>query len=202
VIEKNVYGTELTITSFSKGDMNSMSVKNIIKSGSAQKLLRVTVMAAVMSLVMFIISVAPASAGGATQISGFADLSGAGCDGGFGDFAMGLSGDLVGCNYVTIQSSVCSPSGTYNEIGTEYYVIVDENMNEIGTFSTTYRFTAKYTECDQETGIPGGVEIFGRCQHPIVAGSGTGVFEGVSGRLDYKDFPAIDEYPYRGHLRW
>ena len=173
-----------------------------VNPDSAKKLLRVTFVVAVMSLIAFIVSVAPASAGGATQISGFADLSGAGCDAGFGDFAIGLSGDLEGCNYVTVLTSVCSPRGTYNETGTEYYVIVNDEMEEIGTFSTTYRFTAKYTECDQEEGIPGGVEIFGRCQHPIVAGSGTGMFEGVTGRLDYKDYPAINEYPYRGHLRW
>ena len=61
-----------------------MSVQDIVdiivKPGRVKKLLRVTIMAAVMSLLTFIGSVAPASAGGATQISGFADLSGAGCD--------------------------------------------------------------------------------------------------------------------------
>ncbi len=181
-----------------------MSVQDIVdiivKPGRVKKLLRVTIMAAVMSLLTFIGSVAPASAGGATQISGFADLSGAGCDAGFGDFAIGLSGDLEGCNYVTVETSVCSPSGTYRETGTEYYVITEGDWE--GTFSTTYVFTAKFESCDEELGIPTGAEIFGRCQHPIVAGSGTGDFTGVSGRLDYKDYPEINEYPYRGHLRW
>ena len=175
-------------------------VKPIFKPGSAKKLLRVTIMAAVMSLIAFIVSVAPASTGGATQISGSADLSGEGCNAGFGTYAIGLSGDLVGCNYVTIETSVCSSSGTYRETGTEYYVITDGYWK--GTFSTTYVFTGKYEGCDKENGAPLGAEIFGRCQHPIVAGSGTGMFEGVTGRLDYKDYPAIDEYPYRGHLRW
>ena len=47
-------------------------------------------------------------------------------------------------------------------------------------------------------------EVFGRCQHPIVDGSGTGVFDGVSGRLDFKD--VISESgvnsPMMGHLRF
>jgi hypothetical protein len=172
-----------------------------IKPGSAKKLLRVTIMAAVMILITFIGSVAPAGAGGATQISGFADLTGAGCDPGSDQIAIGLTGDLEGCNYVTIETSECSPSGTYRERGKEFYVIVEDGK-EVGTFSTTYLFTAKFESCDVELGIPTGPEIFGRCQHPIVAGSGTGIFEGVTGRLDYKDYPEIDEYPYRGHLRW
>jgi len=66
----------------------------------------------------------------------------------------------------------------------------DGDDGEESTFSTTCRFTGKYTECDEEEVIPLGAEIFGRCQHPIVAGSGTGMFEGVTGRLDYKDYPA------------
>ena len=46
------------------------------------------------------------------------------------------------------------------------------------------------------------VEIFGRCQHPIAAGSGTGGFEGAKGRIDFKDIisdPIV--YVYRGHIR-
>ena len=46
------------------------------------------------------------------------------------------------------------------------------------------------------------LEIFGRCQHPIVAGSGTGVFEGVTGRLDFKDDIAAGNFPYRGHFKF
>ena len=65
-----------------------------------------------------------------------------------------------------------------------------------GTFTTNYRFQGKYEP-------PGFVvEIFGRCQHPIVAGSGTGGFEGAEGRIDFKDIigdPIV--YVYRGHIR-
>jgi hypothetical protein len=61
---------------------------------------------------------------------------------------------------------------------------------------TTYRFTAKYKDCPNLV-----EEIFGRCQHPIVEGSGTGDFEGVTGRFDIKDEDPV-AFPYRGHLRW
>ncbi len=169
---------------------------------STQTRLRLTIVAVIISLIWLIGFVASASAGGATQISGFADLSGAGCDAGLGDFALGLSGDLTGCNYVTVLASECSPSGTYRERGTEYYIITDTEGNEVGTFETTYLFTSKYEGCNRAEGVPIGAEILGRCQHPIVAGSGTGIFEGVTGRLDYKDHVEINEYPYRGHLKW
>jgi hypothetical protein len=61
----------------------------------------------------------------------------------------------------------------------------------------TYRFEAKYEDVDNLAG-----EIFGRCQHVIVDGSGTGVFEGVAGRFNIKDDIAAGDFPYRGHLRW
>ena len=54
------------------------------------------------------------------------------------------------------------------------------NGGATGTFTTNYRFQGKY-EADFT------VEIHGRCQHPIAAGSGTDGFEGATGRLDFKD---------------
>ncbi len=135
----------------------------------------------------------PALAGGATQISGvgfFADEET--CDdpeGEGADYALVMYGDLEGCLYTFVETAVSSPSGTYRETGTEVFVASDGS----GTFGTTYRFEAKF-------GLAG--EIFGRCQHPIVKGSGTGIFEGVTGRLDFKDDIEAGNFPYRGHLRW
>ena len=40
----------------------------------------------------------------------------------------------------------------------------------------------------------------GVCQHPIIVGSGTGGFEGVTGRVDFKDDVVTGDYPYRGHI--
>ena len=147
----------------------------------------------------------PAHAGGATQISGIGsyDVS---CDPNsvigesFGaDYAILTDGDLQGCLYTNIETAQSSPSGTYRETGTELFV--GSTSEGAGTFETTYRFEAKYEDLDADPLI----EIFGRCQHPIVKGSGTGVFKGVTGILFFKDVieAGNDPYfPYRGHLRW
>jgi hypothetical protein len=115
------------------------------------------------------------------------------CDSGSvgADFALIMTGDLEGCLYTFIETQESSPSGTYRETGTELFVASDG----AGTFETTYRFEAKYEDVANLAG-----EIFGRCQHPIVEGSGTGIFEGVTGRVDFKDDVEAGNLPYRGHL--
>jgi hypothetical protein len=139
---------------------------------------------------------------GATQIDGIGYYAEAAeCDypGEGADFALLLTGDLEGCLYVFVESFDCSPSGAYREEGREYFV--GTYNGAAGTFWTTYQFRGKFEGC-AEDGSFIGAEIFGRCQHPIVSGSGTGVFEGVSGRLDFKDDIASGTFPYRGHLRY
>ena len=157
---------------------------------------------AVVALISVIFTVtSPALAGGATQISGVGSYAAGGeCvdpEGAGSDFALKMEGDLEGCHYVFVETFECSPSGTYRERGTEIFVGEYNGMD--GTFGTTYLFTAKLGDCDDLD-----TEIWGRCQHPIVAGSGTDDFEGVTGRFDIKDdleaFPV--EFPYKGHLRW
>src|SRR5574341_1577464 len=100
----------------------------------------------------------PALAAGATQIEGIGffaepgectDLEGSGST-----FALLLTGDLEGCHYVFVEDSECSPSGAYRETGHE--IFVGEYDGEGGTFSTTYRFEAKYQDCPNLVG-----EIFG-----------------------------------------
>jgi hypothetical protein len=135
---------------------------------------------------------------GATQISGVGFYATAGECGPLNPpaaYAIKMTGDLQGCLYAFIDDYECSPSGTYREEGREYFVGTYNGQS--GTFWTTYKFEAKYEDCD---GGPLGAEIFGRCQHPITAGSGTGVFSGVSGRLDFKDDIESGNFPYRGHL--
>lgn len=139
------------------------------------------------------------STGAATQISGIGYYAGSGeCndpEGEGSDFGLIMTGDLEGCHYVFVQTARCSAGGAYNETGTETFVGLYNGAP--GTFETTYRFTAKYTDCANLVG-----EIVGRCQHPITAGSGEGVFEGVTGRLDFKDDIEAGNFPYRGHFRW
>ena len=139
---------------------------------------------------------------GATQISGIGYFDEVGeCNSSLGqgsDFALIMTGDLAGCLYVFIDEYECSPSGTYREQGRELFVGMYNG--QYGTFRTTYKFHAKYEGCSE--GFPVGAEIFGRCQHPIVKGSGTGVFSGVTGRLDFKDDIEAGNFPYRGHLKF
>jgi hypothetical protein len=141
---------------------------------------------------------APVLAQGATPIAGigfFADPSE--CtdpEGNSSNFALRMTGDLEGCLYVFVETAACSPSGTYRETGTEGFV--GQYNGEAGTFKTTYKFEAKYQDCPNLGG-----EIVGRCQHPIVAGSGEGIFEGATGQFDFKDDIEAGNFPYRGHLR-
>jgi hypothetical protein len=136
----------------------------------------------------------------ATQISGvgyFANPEDCNYEAQEADFALLLTGDLEGCLHVYVDDYNCSPSGTYRESGREYFV--GTYKGEEGTFWTSYKFEAKYEGCSEE-GFFLGAEIFGRCQHPIKKGSGTGVFENVIGRLDFKDNVETGEFPYKGHL--
>ena len=137
---------------------------------------------------------------GATQISGIGYFATSGeCDYESQNavYAIRMTGDLQGCLYAFIDDYECSPSGTYREEGREYFVGTYNGQS--GTFWTTYKFEAKYEDCD---GGPLGAEIFGRCQHPIAAGSGTGVFNGVSGQINFKDDIEAGNFPYRGQLRF
>jgi len=139
---------------------------------------------------------------GATQIAGigFFDATDACNSSTVGaTFAVTMTGDLVGCLYVFVDDFECSPSGTYREEGREYFVGTYKGKS--GTFWTDYKFEAKYEGC-AVNGSYLGLEIFGRCQHPIVAGSGTGGFKGITGRLDLKDDIEAGNYPYSGHLRF
>ena len=139
---------------------------------------------------------------GATQISGvgfYATSRECDYEGEGAAYAIRMTGDLQGCLFAFIDEYECSPSGTYREEGREYFV--GTYNGQPGTFWTTYKFEAKYEGCS-ENGAPLGAEIFGRCQHPIVAGSGTGVFNGVSGQINFKDDIEAGNFPYRGQLRF
>ncbi len=139
---------------------------------------------------------------GASQISGLGFYATAAeCDavGQGATYAVKMTGDIMGCFYVFVDDFDCSPSGTYRETGREYFVGTYNGGS--GTFWTSYKFESKFEGCAPD-GSYLGAEIFGRCQHPITNGSGTGVFEGVSGRLDFKDDIAAGNFPYRGHLQY
>lgn len=142
-----------------------------------------------------LISPSKALADGAQRISGIGywaeegecnDPEGAGAD-----FAVRLEGDLVGCKYNFVESTSCTGM-TYRESGTEIFV----SENGEGTFRLTYHFTGVYEDCSNLVG-----EVVGSCHHPIIEGSGTGIFTGSNGRLDFKDDIEAGNFPYRGHLK-
>jgi hypothetical protein len=112
-------------------------------------------------------------------------------------YAISMTGDLEGCLYTLVDDYDCSPSGTYREVGREYFV--GTYNGEYGTFWTNYKFEAKYEGC-AENGSYVGAEIKGRCQHPLATGSGTGVFEGAKGRIAFIDDIQAGNYPYTGHF--
>ena len=126
-----------------------------------------------------------APAGAATnQISGVGvfDTTGA-CPApptGYEDFTslppLVMTGSLEGCWYTKILSTKDNgaPSGIYQERGEEVFV-GSLDGGAVGTFATTYKFESQWTP-------DFGSELHGRCQHPIVAGSGTGGFEGLCDR--------------------
>ena len=141
-----------------------------------------------------------------TQISGIGvfDTAGTICPGppaGYDDFVsyppIVLTGDLVGCWYTKVESVTDhgAPSGIYLESGREVFVGSFDG-GPTGLFTTIYRFESKW-----QPDVSSGVEVVGRCQHPIVTGSGFEGFDGVTGRLDFKDVVADGSYVYRGHLR-
>ena len=158
-------------------------------------ILALTTLALVALFSVVLTAPSPALAGGATQISGVGvfdeddvcDSASVGAD-----FALIMTGDLDGCLYEFVETAQSSPSGIYLETGRDLFVASDGS----GTFEMTYRFEAKYEDVANLAG-----EIFGRCQHPIVEGSGTGIYEGVSGRFDIKDDVEAGTFLYRGHLR-
>jgi hypothetical protein len=115
---------------------------------------------------------------------------------GYEDFTQVMTGSLAGCWYPNIetQKDNGAPSGVYIESGKEIFV-GSLNGGPEGTFSTTYKFESKW-----DPDVSTGSEVHGRCQHPIVAGSGTGGFEGATGRVDFKDEVTTGQFFYRGHI--
>ena len=113
-------------------------------------------------------------------------------------FTIEMSGNLVGCWYTDdLVVTQETPSGIYQERGTETFVgcLVDDDGVELacGSFSTTYKYTGKFA--------PDGTQYHGRCQHPIVAGSGTGGFMDATGRIDMKDDVVNGVFNVHGHLK-
>jgi hypothetical protein len=155
---------------------------------------------AVVLLLACVLMALPATARAATnQLTGtaFFDSSpGTVCaepPSGYADYpALVMRGSLDGCWYTNVETARTTPGGVYLESGTELFVGRLDG-GPVGTFTTTYKFEAKLDAS--------GAEVRGRCQHPLVRGSGTGGFAGATGRVDFKDIIGDPiTYVYRGHI--
>ena len=154
-------------------------------------------------LAMGLMTVSPVAANAASiRLSGTAQYDPVECPApppGYEDFTsypgLVMTGSLEGCLYTKVETSKETPGGVYLESGEEVFVGSLDGGPQ-GTFATTYRFESKW-DPDALTGV----ELRGRCQHPIVEGSGTGGFEGAKGRLDFKDIVGDPvTFVYRGHI--
>jgi hypothetical protein len=161
--------------------------------------------ASLVVLVVGLLMASPLAANAATnQLSGEGFYDAAACPGPpaeFEDFTsypgLVLTGSIEGCLYAKvdfIEDTKLTPSGVYLESGEEV-IVGSLNGGPVGTFATTYKFESKW-----DPDVLTGVELHGRCQHPIAKGSGTGGFEGASGRLDFKDIVDAGTFVYRGHI--
>lgn len=150
------------------------------------------------SVVLFGVAPATAAGNGATQVAGQTDATPCTTPpAGYEDsqdpnlgYSFHIHGDLTGCIYGVITEGRFHPAGTYQEIADEIFV---SDANPADTFEMTELYTAKFN--------PDFSLVFARCKHPIVSGSGTGAFDGVSGRLDFKDDVDTGIAYYTGHLK-
>ncbi len=132
----------------------------------------------------------PVAAKGQTQVSGMLtpDTAGVCTEVAESVGTYTVTGNLDGCWYITewtIRNE--TPSGAIRATGHEVFSGCLDGTR-CGHFFTDYTFTYKVVD---------GVEVHGRCHHPIVKGDGG--FAGVSGVLQMHDLPngcAI----YKGHL--
>jgi hypothetical protein len=118
--------------------------------------------------------------------------------GDFTDYTVIVSGDLVGCWYTDILSGtdLGEPSGRYIEHGREVFA-GSIRGGAVGTFSTEYRWTSKW-----DPDVASLNEVWGRCHHQIVQGSGTGGLRGVTGLIARTDIASDASVgSYSGVLR-
>jgi len=143
---------------------------------------------------------APASGAGAGQVAGN-QTPVATCDGdtsAFGTYAM--DGSLIGCWFADSFEVVREHAGgTVQITGTEHFDGCLDlggdgscSGDTEGTLSFSFQFSGKFD-------VVTSAEIRGRCQHPIV--SGTGGFATASGVITFKDDVTTGIAPYRGNVR-
>jgi hypothetical protein len=117
-----------------------------------------------------------------------------------------MAGGLIGCWYTDTfilhpAQPNGTPSGVIQATGTEHFIgCLDGDGDDTctasdpaGTLAFTYQLSAKYD-------LTTDAEIHGRCQHPIVPGSGTGGFLGARGVITFNDDVTNGTFPYRAQI--
>lgn len=155
----------------------------------------VHVLLALLFVAASLATAAPARAAGNTQISGtgmFVSTAECSADSPNVYPPIKMSGGLVGCWYTDkVEVLHFTDNGAYQELGTETFVGCLADGTTCGTFSTTYKFTAKYAA--------DGSELHGHCEHKLV--SGTGDFSGITGQVNFKDNVQTGDFTYTGHFQ-
>jgi hypothetical protein len=114
-------------------------------------------------------------------------------------FSNVMTGSLIGCWYTdTFNETASTPSGVIHASGAEHFVgCLDAGgasacgtSDPSGSLALTFKFEGKFDAA--------GNEIWGRCQHKIV--SGTGGFAGATGRIHFTDNVTNGTSNYRGHI--
>jgi hypothetical protein len=108
-----------------------------------------------------------------------------------------MAGGLIGCWYLDTFTPT-TPEPNLRGLGIEHFVgclnIAHDGhctpADPAGALALSARFEFQF---DAE-----GNEISGRCQHQIV--SGTGAFQGATGRIDFTDDVTNGTSSYRGHI--
>jgi hypothetical protein len=146
-------------------------------------------------LMLFVSVSSVAAAPGNTQISGAgAFVSTAECSADSPNVypPIRMTGGLAGCWYTDeVEVLHFTDNGAYQELGTETFIGCLSDGTTCGTFSTTYKFTAKYAA--------DGSELHGHCEHKLV--SGTGDFAGITGQVNFKDNVQTGDFLYEGHFK-
>jgi hypothetical protein len=112
--------------------------------------------------------------------------------------ANAMAGSLIGCWFLDVYApGRTSPAGILHATGTEHFVGCLDIRQEgrctgddpAGTLALSARFEFKVVD---------GQEIWGRCQHQIL--SGTGAFQGAAGKIDFRDNVTNGTSSYRGWI--
>jgi hypothetical protein len=112
--------------------------------------------------------------------------------------ANAMAGSLIGCWFTDAFTwGPTSPSGILHATGAEHFVgcldIKQEGRCAEGDPAGTLALSARF-----EFKVVNNQEIWGRCQHQIL--SGTGDFVGATGEIDFKDSVPNGTSSYRGRI--